>query len=119
MIGIASTIARVTGPQWTRRSSLLDEQPVREQGQDQRQLDQVDDRRVVGVDRDHVGRRQADPERHREHRDREHRAPHHPRQRRGDRQQRAEQQDRLAEPDIHARAYIRFSGRPAGGYQST
>ena len=81
---------------------LLDEHPVGEQGEDQRQLDQLDDRAVAGVDFDHAGQRQRHPQRHREHRGREHRAAHQAGERRDHRQQPPEQQDRLAEADVHA-----------------
>ena len=83
----------------------IDEQAVGDQGQDQRQLDQLDQPLVADVDRDHVELGEHDPERDREHRGGEHGAADHARERRRQRQQRAEDQQRLAERDVHQRTY--------------
>ena len=114
MIGIATTIARVTGPQWTRSSSRSTNRPsenrVRISASSTRStivrsLASTETTSVAG---------QHDPERHREHRDRQHRAPHQSRQRRRDGEQRPDDQQGIPEPDLHAAAYIRFSGPPGG-----
>ena len=105
VIGIAITSARAGGPQWRAEQLALDQQPVGDQGEDQRQLDQLDDPGVADVDRDHVELGEHDPEHDREHRGREHRAPHQPGERRRDREQAAEDQQCFAEGDVHQRTY--------------
>ena len=99
--GIAITRARTGGAPVEEEQLALDEEAVGEEGDDQRQLDQVDDGRVAGVDVDRAGQRQHHPCGHREDGDREHRAPHQARERGGDRQQRAGIEKRLAEADVH------------------
>ena len=47
VIGIAITSARATGLQWRPQQLALDEHPVGEEGEDQGQLDQLDDRLVA------------------------------------------------------------------------
>ena len=79
----------------------LDDQAVGEQGQDQRQLDQVDDVRVRDVHRDHVGEGEGDAQADREDRDREHGPVHDARQPSRHRQQQAEEKERFAEPEVH------------------
>ena len=99
----------------------LHEQPVREQGQDQRQLDQVDDRRVaVALDRHHAGlgeaRCRARPRAPRSRAPSRASGPRAPRRRRAARRAIS----RIASPNpISCQAYIRFSGRGGGRYQST
>ena len=83
----------------------IDQQPVGDQGQDQRQLDQLDDPLVADVDRDDVQFREHDPQHDREHGGREHGAADQPRERRGHGQQPAEDQRRLAEREVHQRTY--------------
>ena len=79
----------------------LDDQAVGEQGQDQRQLDQMDDIRIGDVDRDHVGESERHTEADREHRDREHRSVHDAREPGGHRQQEPEEKQAFAEPEVH------------------
>ena len=113
VIGKAIRIARVTGPQCTTRSSRSTVSPsansVRMSASSISSTIAV----VAGRDRHDVGRREDDPDGHRQHRDREHGAAHQPRQRGGDREEGPEDEERAAEPDVHWRAYTRL--RSAGG----
>ena len=87
----------------------VDEQPVGDQRQDQRQLDQLDDARLADVDRDHARSASTIPSVDRQHRGREHGPADQPRERRRHREQRAEDQQRFAERRCPS----------AGMYQST
>ena len=98
MIGIATTSARAGRPPVAGEQLPLDQQPVGEQRQDQRELDHLDDPLVSTSTETDVGLSEHDPERDREHRDREHRAAHHPRERRGHGEQPAEDQHASPNP---------------------
>ena len=81
----------------------LDEQPVGEEREDERELDEVQEDRRAGADLDDVEERQDDAGAQREHRDREHGAVQPAGQRRRDGEQQPEDEERLGEAQVHAR----------------
>ena len=106
VIGIAITSARATGLQCRLQQLALDEHAVGEEREDQRQLDQLDDRLATSGRCRRRRRGEQHPQRHREHRGREHRPLHHPRERRDRGQQPTEDQNRVAEADVHPSSYM-------------
>ena len=108
VIGIASTIARVTGPQWTTRSSRSAASP----SENRVRISASSISSTIASSPDATVTTPAAastiPTRHREHRDRQHGAAHQPRQRRRDREQGPEDEERVAEAEVHGRAYMRL-----------
>ena len=87
----------------------LDEESVREESEDQGELDEEDDDLGAGVGLDDAGQRQRDAGDDREHGDREHRAVQPAGQGRREHEQEPEEKQRLRESDVH-RGSLRGEG---------
>ena len=115
MIGIARTIARVTGPQWTRRSSRSTNSPSENRVRiSASSIRWTTAESVASTETTSVAARPIPSAT--ESTEIESTVPRiTPDSAAATASSAAEEQDRLAEADIHAWAYSRFRGRPAGG----